>query len=70
MKKVPLAGALVTYKSGHPIGGEKWRDDGDVLVSEIELAGRAPRADDLQRRGTEIPRAALDGRTPRRHVAP
>jgi pimeloyl-ACP methyl ester carboxylesterase len=40
-RKAPRAGELVTYKAGHPTGGESWRDDGDVLVSEIRLAGQS-----------------------------
>jgi alpha-beta hydrolase superfamily lysophospholipase len=35
-----LQGVLITYQGGVPIGRETFRDDGKVLRSEIELAGR------------------------------
>lgn len=35
-----LHGVLITYKSGEEIGRERWRDDGNVLTSEIELIGQ------------------------------
>jgi pimeloyl-ACP methyl ester carboxylesterase len=39
--KANRSGTLVTYKSGHELWRETYRDDGETLVSQLSLGGRS-----------------------------
>jgi pimeloyl-ACP methyl ester carboxylesterase len=70
MSAKAIQGELVAYKSGVEIGRERFRDDGDRLVSEISLAGmkatvtvaRSPRHATVEAAGQKVERE-VDDRT-------
>lgn len=61
------SGELITYKNGAQIGRETWTDDGDLLKSEVSLAGSAETVT-IGRKARRVTVAAA-GKTLERDVA-